>query len=211
MAPPPFFYPVRFETHPLVHASPASAKTALRLQMRAVRKDLAASGPGAAELAANHLPEAMLGRYAIVSGYRAQGSEFDPWPLLQRLAAAGARLALPVAVDRDSALTFRAYSSHDRMVPDAFGIPAPPPGAEVVEPDLVIVPILAFDRAGHRMGQGAGHYDRTIATLRARRPPFVLGLAYAGQEVARIPAEPHDQALDAILTENGYIEAQRNP
>jgi 5-formyltetrahydrofolate cyclo-ligase len=70
----------------------------------------------------------------------------------------------------------------------------------------VIAPVLAFDRAGQRLGQGAGHYDRTLANLRALRPVFVLGLAYAGQEVEALPAEPHDERLDAILTETAYIE-----
>ncbi|HEY9216874.1 MAG TPA: 5-formyltetrahydrofolate cyclo-ligase, partial [Phenylobacterium sp.] len=79
--------------------------------------------------------------------------------------------------------------------------------AAQVAPDLVLAPLLAFDRRGHRLGQGAGHYDRTLANLRAAKPVWVVGLAYAGQEVEEIPAEPHDQRLDAILTETGYIEA----
>jgi 5-formyltetrahydrofolate cyclo-ligase len=77
---------------------------------------------------------------------------------------------------------------------------------EAVAPDLVIAPLLAFDRKGGRLGQGAGHYDRTLANLRALKPVFVLGLGYAGQEVAEIPLEAHDQRLDAILTETEYIE-----
>ncbi|HEY9233988.1 MAG TPA: 5-formyltetrahydrofolate cyclo-ligase, partial [Phenylobacterium sp.] len=75
---------------------------------------------------------------------------------------------------------------------------------------LVICPLLAFDRRGARLGQGGGHYDRTIEALRAEGPVFVLGLAYAGQEVEGLPAEPHDQRLDAILTESGYIEARKD-
>jgi len=79
-------------------------------------------------------------------------------------------------------------------------------GSGHATPDLIIAPLLAFDRAGGRLGQGGGHYDRTIEALRARGPVFVIGLAYAGQEIEAVPCEPHDQRLDAILTEIGYIE-----
>jgi 5-formyltetrahydrofolate cyclo-ligase len=182
----------------------------LRLQLRALRRSLAARTPDAAQRAADKLPERCLGAYPIVSGYRPRGAELDPWPLMRRFAEAGAQLALPVATSREAPLIFRAYAPGDPLAPDAFGIAAPLPLAPEVRPDLVIAPLLAFDRFGNRMGQGAGHYDRTLAALRARRPTVVLGLAYAGQEVARAPAEPHDQPLDAILTELGYSEAQRD-
>ena len=109
---------------------------------------------------------------------------------------------------RDLPLDFRAYDFGDRLAPDAYNIASPTAAAPVVRPDLVITPLLAFDRRGGRMGQGGGHYDRTLARLRAHGPVFVLGLAHAGQEVAEIPAEPHDQRLDAILTEKGYIEVE---
>ena len=207
MAPPPYS---RSGRRLLVHASPASAKAVLRLELRALRKRLAADAHGAAERAAEILPAHRLGAFSIVAGYRPQGSELDPWPVMRRLAEAGARLALPVAADRDSPLTFRAYASGDLLAPDAFRIASPTAAAALVEPDLVIAPLLAFDRRGWRMGQGAGCYDRTLATLRARKAVFVLGLAYAGQEVARIPCEAHDQPLDAILTEKAYIEAQKD-
>ena len=205
MAPPPFLL-----GSALVHASPASAKALLRAQLRAMRKDSAAQIPDAAERAALNLPLERFAHIQTVSAYRAMGSEIDPRPLLMRFAQAGARLALPAALDRDAPLIFRAYAPGDGLAPDAFGVMAPLADAPQVEPDLVIAPLLAFDRFGTRLGQGAGHYDRTLAALRAVRPIFVLGLAYAGQEVARVPSEPHDQPLDAILTEKGYSEAQRN-
>lgn len=185
-----------------------SDKTELRRRMRARRLRLARAQPDAARLAADRLPVQALGRFAVVSGYHAMGTELDPGPVLLRFAKAGARLALPVAEDRDAPLVFRAWAPGDPQVPDAFGIPAPGPDAEHLLPDLVITPLLAFDRRGHRLGQGAGHYDRTIANLRAVKPVFVLGLAFAGQEVEELPAEPHDERLDAILTETGYIEVR---
>jgi 5-formyltetrahydrofolate cyclo-ligase len=119
-------------------------------------------------------------------------------------------LALPSAEEADAPLLFRAWDIRDTFVPDLFGVPSPPPTASILHPDLVICPLLAFDRRGSRLGQGGGHYDRTIANLRAMKPVFVLGLAYAGQEVEEIPAEAHDQRLDAILTETGYIEVRKD-
>lgn len=183
-------------------------KTELRRRMRALRLRLCRGRPGAAQEAAARLPDAVLTRFAVVSGYHAVGTELDPTPAMLRLAAAGARLALPVAEADDAPLVFRTWSPGEPQVPDAFGIPSPGPQAARVLPDLVITPLLAFDRHGHRLGQGGGHYDRTLANLRMAKPVFVLGLAYAGQEVEELPAEPHDERLDAILTETDYIEVR---
>jgi 5-formyltetrahydrofolate cyclo-ligase len=181
-----------------------SSKTELRRRMRALRARLAS--PDAAHRAAERLPARLLRGGQVVSGYHALGGEMDPLPVLRRFAEAGARLAMPVAEHRDEPLHFRLWAPGDPTQPDAFGIPSPTPAAPTVLPDLVIAPLLAFDRRGHRLGQGAGHYDRTLANLRAAKGVFVLGLAYAGQEIEEVPAEPHDQRLDAILTETGYIE-----
>jgi 5-formyltetrahydrofolate cyclo-ligase len=190
----------------MAHASTASAKAALRLMLRDQRKALAAAAPDAGVQAAALMPLPVMAAGFVVAGYRARGGEVDPWPLMERLAAAGARLALPVALDREQPLRFRAWGPGAPLLPDAFNIASPTADAAEVEPDLVIAPLLAFDRAGGRIGQGGGHYDRTLAALRARRPVFVLGLAYAGQALAEIPLEPHDQKLDAILTEKAYIK-----
>ena len=192
----------------MVIASPAAAKTTLRLMLREQRKALAAQTPDAGDLAANLFPPERLNGLVFAAGYRPRGGEIDPRPLMKRLADAGVRLALPVAFERDRPLDFRAYDFGDRLEPDAYNIASPTAEAPVVRPDLVIAPLLAFDRKGGRMGQGGGHYDRTLALLRAEGPVFVLGLAYAGQEVADIPLEDHDQRLDAILTEKGYIEVE---
>ena len=146
-----------------------------------------------------------LGFCRVVAGYHAVGSEMDPRPLLRRLARSGAAIALPAAAQRDAPLIFRAADHPETFIADAFGIPAPPPGAPVLIPDLVIVPLLAFDRRGGRLGQGAGCYDRTLRALRERGAVFALGLAFAGQEIDRAPTTPDDEALDAILTETGYI------
>lgn len=191
-------------------ASPVSAKTMMRVEMRARRRALAAKAPEAGRRAAAELPLEKLPKFTVVSGYRPQGAEIDPGPLMRRLQAEGARLVLPVAVSRDAPLIFRALDADTKLIPDAFGIPSPGPDAEALSPDLVIAPTMAFDRTGARLGQGGGHYDRTLENLRKGGRVFVLGLAYAGQEVARVPAEPHDQRLDAILTETGYIEVRKD-
>jgi 5-formyltetrahydrofolate cyclo-ligase len=185
---------------------PAAAKTMLRLALGEQRKALAAETPDAGERAAALLPAERLSGWTFAAGYRPRGGEIDPRPLMARLAEAGVLLALPVAFDRDAPLEFRAYTTGDRLEPDAYNIASPTAEAPVVRPDLVITPLLAFDRKGGRIGQGGGHYDRTLARLRAEGPVFVLGLAYAGQAVADIPTEAHDQRLDAILTEKGYTE-----
>lgn len=192
----------------MVIASPAAAKALLRVQLRAARREAAARGSDAAEVAAAAFPAGRLGGYPVIAGYRAHGSEIDPWSLMRRFAEAGARLALPAAVALDAPLVFRAYAPGDTLAPDVAGMAAPLADAATVVPDLVIVPLLGFDAGGGRMGQGGGHYDRTLEALRAAGPVFVLGLAFAAQEVARIPREPHDQRLDAILTEKGYRQAQ---
>lgn len=183
----------------------SSDKRSLRRALRALRLRLAAEQPDAAARAAAALDLSVLPAVAIVSGYHPLASELDPGPLTARLRAAGARLALPVCAGPDLPLVFRAWDPDDALVPDALGVPSPPATAELLRPDLVIAPLVAFDRRGGRLGQGGGHYDRTLALLRASKPVFVLGLAYAGQELDAVPGEAHDQRLDAILTENGYI------
>ena len=157
------------------------------------------------------LPPSLLAGAPSVAGYHPEGGEMDPMPVLLRCAASGARLALPAATDRDGALVFRAWAEGDLLVPDAFGIASPRPERPHIVPDIVIAPVLAFDRRGGRLGQGAGCFDRTLAGLRAGGRVFVVGLAFADQEVEQTPMEAHDQGLDAILTESGYIEVQKDP
>jgi len=179
-------------------------KKALRKLMRELRPTLAAAVPDAGARAAAVLPVERLEAHRVFSGYHALGDELDAYPLMRRLADAGLTASLPVA-SRTEVMTFRLWDPRDVMEPDEFGIPAPPPWEDIVYPDLVVCPMMAFDRRGHRLGQGKGHYDRTLEQLRERQPVFLLGLAYAGQEVDEVPCEPHDQLLDAILTETEYI------
>src|SRR5207244_4673928 len=126
------------------------------------------------------------------------------------LAPGRTKACLPVAVDRRSPLVFRLWQPGEPLLPDAFGILSPPAASPAALPNLVITPLLAFDRKGGRLGQGAGHYDRTLANLRGQRPVFVLGVAFAGQEIDKVPMSAHDQRLDAIVTETEYIEVARD-
>ena len=137
----------------------------------------------------------------IVSGYSPIRSELDPKPLMQRLAAQGAQLALPAVLARGKALVFRAWSPNDRLTTGPLGILEPSPAAAELIPDIMLVPCAAFDRLGHRIGYGAGHYDHTLAHLRKAKPITAVGLAFAAQEIKSVPALAHDVALDYVLTE----------
>ena len=157
------------------------------------------AGPGAAERAAGHADALQSGE--IVALYRAMGSELDTDALANVLHQAGRRLCLPVVLERDAAMIFRAWAPGEPLELDAAGCPAPLPLGEVVRPDLILTPLLAFDAHGGRLGQGGGYYDRTFAALPdARR----IGFAYAGQAVERLDLEPHDIRLHGVLTETGY-------
>ena len=185
-------------------------KTALRRRMRELRRTLRAEAPDAGVRAAQALPLARFPGLTAAAVYYAQGAELDPTPLAERLAAAGVTVVLPVAQSQGGVLQFRRWTLGEALEPDGAGVPSPPAAAQAVAPQVIVTPLLAFDRQGGRLGQGGGHYDRTLSNLRAAGPVFVLGLAYAGQELDAIPMEPHDQRLDAVLTEAEYIEVRRD-
>ncbi|MGA7994999.1 MAG: 5-formyltetrahydrofolate cyclo-ligase [Bradyrhizobium sp.] len=143
---------------------------------------------------------------AVVAGYSPIRSELDPSPLMQALAAQGVRLALPVITQRGQSLRFRVWHVGDRLLPGSLGILEPSPAAADIVPDIVLVPLAAFDRTGHRIGYGAGHYDRTLAHLHKSKGFAAIGLAFAGQEVATVPALQHDVPLDYVLTETKVFD-----
>jgi 5-formyltetrahydrofolate cyclo-ligase len=137
----------------------------------------------------------------IVSGYSPIRSELDPIPLMRKLAAQGGRLALPAILGRGKSLLFRAWVPGDRLTMGPLGILEPSPAMAELIPDIMLVPCAAFDRLGHRIGYGAGHYDFTLAHLRKAKPITAIGLAFAAQEIKTVPALAHDVALDYVLTE----------
>jgi 5-formyltetrahydrofolate cyclo-ligase len=142
----------------------------------------------------------------IVSGFWPIRSEISPLPLMRRLAGAGAALALPVIAGRAQPLIMRAWSFDAPLAAGLWGIREPPADAPEVFPDVLIVPLLAFDRRGHRLGYGAGYYDRTIARLRAMKPVTTVGIAFAAQQIDEVPATPRDERLDIMLTEGGTLD-----
>jgi 5-formyltetrahydrofolate cyclo-ligase len=143
---------------------------------------------------------------AIVSGFFPVKSEISPIPLLRGFADAGAKLALPVVVGREEPLIMRAWSFGDALGSGVWGIREPLADAPEVFPDILIVPLLAFDRTGHRIGYGAGYYDMTINRLRQTKPIVAIGIAFACQEIAAVPFTPRDARLDLVLTEHEEID-----
>lgn len=178
------------------------SKGDLRKTALDARDAMAAATRAAAseKLAARGLPfEIAPG--TIVSGYSPIRSELDPIPLMRKLAAQGGRLALPAILGRGKSLLFRAWVVGDRLTMGPLGILEPSPAMAELIPDIMLVPCAAFDRLGHRIGYGAGHYDFTLAHLRKAKPITAIGLAFAAQEIKTVPALAHDVALDYVLTE----------
>jgi 5-formyltetrahydrofolate cyclo-ligase len=142
----------------------------------------------------------------IVSGFMAIKSEVSPLPLMRKLAGQGALFALPAIAGRGQPLVMRAWQFGAPLDRGQWGIREPGPGAAALEPDILLVPLLAFDRAGFRLGYGAGYYDMTINRLRGQKPVAAVGIAFAAQEVPRIPTTPRDARLDLVLTEREVID-----
>jgi 5-formyltetrahydrofolate cyclo-ligase len=161
----------------------------------------------AAAIAARGLP-LRVPPGAIVAGFVPMRSEINPMPLLHNLHAAGAGLALPVVASREKPLIMRTWTFGAPLKSGVWGIREPMPDAGEVFPDILLVPLLAFDRRGHRIGYGAGYYDRTIQHLRAMKPIVAAGIAFAAQEVASVPTTPRDAALDLVLTEHDVIKCE---
>jgi 5-formyltetrahydrofolate cyclo-ligase len=144
-----------------------------------------------------------------VSGFMPFRDEINVLPLFARLAAEGWVTAMPVVVGPGLPLRFRVWAPGDPTVPGPWSIPVPPEDAPEVEPDVVLVPMLAFDKTGHRLGYGGGYYDRSLARLRALKPVIALGVAYAAQAFPEVPVAPYDEPLDWILTEEGPMRPLR--
>lgn len=161
-------------------------------------------------LARNGLPcDHRMGR-RVASGFQPYKSEISVLPLMAKLAAEGWMIAMPVVVAKGEPLVFRAWEPGAEMVPGLWEIPVPPETAEEVEPDLLLIPMLAFDRLGYRLGYGGGFYDRTLELLRNRKPITAIGVAYAAQEMSEVPRGPHDQPLDWIMTEEQTFRPARS-
>ncbi|KQU62349.1 5-formyltetrahydrofolate cyclo-ligase [Sphingomonas sp. Leaf339] len=170
-------------------------KRALRARLRAIRD--------AAPPASMVVPDAFAARLSpglIVASYIAMGGEADPAPLDRVAADAGCRLALPHVVDRPTPIRF--LDARRALVDGPFGLRQPDAGAAELAPDIILTPLVGFDRRGNRLGQGAGHYDRAFAAYPAA---WRIGIAHAAQEVPSLTPDPWDVPLHAILTEQEWI------
>jgi 5-formyltetrahydrofolate cyclo-ligase len=182
-----------------------SAKADARMTMRAER---AAVEPRDSSLKLIENFPLELARLSPVAGYWPVGGEIDGRPLLAALARAGRVVALPRMESRNGPARFLAWRGTEALTADAFGVPSPPAEGADLSPHLILVPLLAFDRAGRRLGQGGGHYDRIIALHRAHGA-VAVGLAYAEQEMGVVPAGPHDAYLDWVITPLEAIRCTR--
>lgn len=182
-------------------------KAALRRDAAARRDALPADErqSAAQTIAARKFPLAVSPQN-VVSGFMPLRSEISPLPLMQSLGELGARLALPRIVGRGKPLSMRAWQFGGALDRGQWGIREPKPDAPEVDPDIVLVPLLAFDRAGYRIGYGAGYYDMTLARLRSLKTIVAVGIAFAAQEVPEIPKTPRDERLDLVLTERETID-----
>ena len=190
-------------------APPADAKAKLRREAITRRDALAAAERvRAAEIiAARGFPMAIAAG-AIVSGFSPMKSEINPVPLMRQLADVGVQLALPAVAGKGKPLIMRAWKFGEPLAAGVWGIREPKAEAPEVAPDILLVPLLAFDRRGHRIGYGAGYYDMTITALRARKPITAVGIAFAAQEIDAVPNTPRDARLDLVLTEREVIDCR---
>ncbi|MGH6619881.1 MAG: 5-formyltetrahydrofolate cyclo-ligase [Alphaproteobacteria bacterium] len=186
-------------------------KQALRAVLRERRRErqtgaAQASAAAAADLAEQFLRAVPVVPRAEVAGYLPIGDEMDVRPLLHRLRGFGHEIALPAVVEPGAPLAFRRWQEGDALADGPFGTRQPLATADELMPDLVILPLLAFDRRGYRLGYGGGYYDRTIAALRRRKKVLAVGAGYGVQEVPAVPCGRHDQVLDWIVTDREAIE-----
>ena len=187
-------------------------KTELRAAMRQARRSFVQSVRAEGPEAERHIAEALAAQVIphlqdarAVAGYRPTPWEIDPGAIEAHLLASGVTVALP-RTHPNAPLTFHAIDRHTVIAPGLHGIHEPPATAPVVAPDVVLVPLVAVDRYGIRLGQGGGHYDRTLELLRRDAPVRAIGLAFDVQIVDRLEAEAHDQRLDAIATPTQWLE-----
>jgi 5-formyltetrahydrofolate cyclo-ligase len=185
-------------------------KRALRERMKAWRGSLSASQQAAAgtALAAHGLDFLGIEKPAqkIVSAFAPMADELRVWPLLRRLGADGFQLCLPVMHGKERPLIFRAWKQGDAMDSGVWGIAEPKADKATLEPDILLVPLLAFDAGGWRLGYGGGFYDRTLARLRAAKAIVAVGLGFDEQRVDAVPHLDYDQRLDWVLTPSGPVK-----
>ena len=180
-----------------------SEKKLLREAARAKRAELARACPDFAQRIAACADALPVSPGAMVSGYMAMGDEADPAQLIAALKAHGCEVSYPL-VHRGQALTFHVPVEGEHWIKSGFGVEEPRSDWPLAHPTLLLVPLLAFDADGHRLGYGGGYYDRTLAQFRAEREIIAIGIAFAGQEMKQVSHESRDERLDGVVTEDGF-------
>jgi 5-formyltetrahydrofolate cyclo-ligase len=182
----------------------AAGKRALRAAAEAARHTLHEAAPNAGLAIADRFFAALpVAGTETVSGYFATRYEADPAPLMTALRAKGCRIALPRVIARGAPLAFHLWKADAVPVRGAYGLLEPASNWPPALPDVLLVPLLAFDSAGYRLGYGGGYYDRTLKALRAKKSVLAVGIAFAGQETPELPRHEGDERLDWIVTEKG--------
>ncbi|ESQ86167.1 hypothetical protein AEAC466_02950 [Asticcacaulis sp. AC466] len=192
----------------------AEQKPLLRNEMKRRRAALAQGAPLAGDVLAETASDTLDAHAgwpdpdAVVAGYWPIQSEMNPFPLMQAYESRGYGLALPCLVPDGDAynMIFRRFRLGDTLVAGPFDIHQPADSADEILPDVVLLPLLAFDAQGWRLGYGGGYYDRALARLREKKDVKGYGIAFSDQQLAEIPFEVHDQPLDGIFTEKGIIQ-----
>jgi 5-formyltetrahydrofolate cyclo-ligase len=183
-----------------------SARSAAAIVRKAAHEGLQHTAPLA--LVSHPFPVKPESGRQIVSAFYPYKSEIDTRPLLGKLAGEGWTTCLPIVIGEGLPLEFRRWLPGEPTILGVWGIPRPPDSAPIMEPDVLIIPMLAFDRAGYRLGYGGGFYDRTLEKLRIRKTIIAIGAAYSAQEISRVPISAHDQGLDYIITEREIIRSK---
>lgn len=183
-------------------------KKAARVSAAAIRKGLheALGGHAGIALASQEFPVKPETGRSVVSAFHSFRSEIDTKPLIGKLVADGWTTCLPIIVGPGLPLIFRRWFPGEPTISGDMNIMRPLDDAEQVEPDVLIVPLLAFDAKGYRMGYGGGFYDRTLALLRAKKKIVAIGVGYSAQQVDEVPHDDLDQAVDFVMTERGVLK-----
>ncbi|MEQ8510587.1 MAG: 5-formyltetrahydrofolate cyclo-ligase [Rhodospirillaceae bacterium] len=185
-------------------------KAALRSEMLALRKIVKASHPRASsQLSAQLEQHIKFGPQTVIAGYFAIGDELDPQEALMRLQDRGATLCLPVVGQSGEVLTFKAWRVGQPLDSGRYKTFQPGAHSDELVPSVVLVPVVAFDSAGFRLGFGGGYYDRTLSYLRQSNNIAAYGVAFDEQQVEAIPVEPFDAQLDGVFTPTRFIETDR--
>ena len=182
-------------------------KSKLRDQALAARQSAHAGNPEAGQALVPHFPDSIWPSiHQVVAGYHPIRDEMNPYTLMEVFYCEQVRLALPCVEQKDHPLVFRHWQPGQTLVKGAFGTREPEATAPEVRPSLLLMPLVAFDEKGGRLGYGGGYYDRTLEALQAIGPVTTVGLAYDAQKVRAVPQGRYDVRLDWIVTEKGAYQ-----